>query len=75
LQILNLERAARAAADAICSRMGIKPWVSLWMSPALRIDPGDGCERALIRYGRLDVLVCSAALDPKFEPQHQGQYG
>jgi NAD(P)-dependent dehydrogenase (short-subunit alcohol dehydrogenase family) len=26
-------------------------------------------------YGRLDVLVCSAALDPKFEPQHQGQHG
>lgn len=25
-------------------------------------------------FGRLDVLVCSAALDPKFEPQQQGVY-
>jgi NAD(P)-dependent dehydrogenase (short-subunit alcohol dehydrogenase family) len=30
---------------------------------------------AVETYGRLDVLVCSAALDPKFEPQHQGQHG
>jgi 2-deoxy-D-gluconate 3-dehydrogenase len=29
---------------------------------------------ALDAYGRLDVMVCSAALDPKFEPQHQGLY-
>jgi NAD(P)-dependent dehydrogenase (short-subunit alcohol dehydrogenase family) len=29
---------------------------------------------AVEAYGRLDVLVCSAALDPKFEPQHQGQH-
>ncbi|HSV86244.1 MAG TPA: SDR family oxidoreductase [Levilinea sp.] len=28
----------------------------------------------LLAFGRLDVLVCSAALDPKFEPQHQGLY-
>jgi NAD(P)-dependent dehydrogenase (short-subunit alcohol dehydrogenase family) len=26
-------------------------------------------------FGRLDVLVCSAALDPKFEPGNQGNYG
>lgn len=24
-------------------------------------------------YGRLDALVCSAAMDPKFDPQHAGQ--
>lgn len=29
---------------------------------------------ALQAFGRLDVLVCSAALDPKFESQHQGQH-
>lgn len=29
---------------------------------------------ALKEYGRLDILVCSAALDPKFEPQHAGQH-
>ena len=32
-------------------------------------------ETSVKAFGRLDVLVCSAALDPKFEPQHQGQHG
>jgi 2-deoxy-D-gluconate 3-dehydrogenase len=30
---------------------------------------------ALQSFGRLDVLVCSAALDPKFDPQHSGGHG
>ena len=29
---------------------------------------------ALDTYGRLDILVNSAALDPKFDPQHSGQH-
>lgn len=29
--------------------------------------------KTLERFGRLDVLINSAALDPKFDPQHQGQ--
>ena len=29
-------------------------------------------EAALKAYGRLDILVNSAALDPKFDPEHQG---
>jgi len=24
-------------------------------------------------YGRLDALVCSAAMDPKFDPEHAGE--
>jgi NAD(P)-dependent dehydrogenase (short-subunit alcohol dehydrogenase family) len=32
-------------------------------------------EAALQAFGRLDILVCSAAMDPKFEPQHEGQHG
>lgn len=28
---------------------------------------------AVNRFGRLDVLVCSAAMDPKFDADHQGQ--
>ncbi len=28
---------------------------------------------ALNRFGRLDVLVCSAAMDPKFDSQHQAE--
>ena len=27
------------------------------------------------KYGRLDVLVCSAAMDPKFDDSQQGQHG
>ncbi len=30
--------------------------------------------RALEAFGRLDVLVCSAAMDPKFDSAHQGQH-
>lgn len=29
--------------------------------------------RTLERFGRLDVLINSAAMDPKFDPQHEGQ--
>jgi len=32
-------------------------------------------QAALKEFGRLDVLVCSAALDPKFDPQHAGEHG
>ncbi len=31
-------------------------------------------EAALKAFGRLDVLVCSAALDPKFDSSHAGQH-
>ncbi len=31
-------------------------------------------EQTVQAFGRLDVLVGSAAMDPKFDPQHQGQH-
>jgi 2-deoxy-D-gluconate 3-dehydrogenase len=31
-------------------------------------------EKTVSAFGRLDALVCSAALDPKFDDQHQGQH-
>jgi NAD(P)-dependent dehydrogenase (short-subunit alcohol dehydrogenase family) len=31
-------------------------------------------EKTLNAFGRLDVLVCSAAMDPKFDSQHSGQH-
>jgi 2-deoxy-D-gluconate 3-dehydrogenase len=31
-------------------------------------------EKTLAAFGRLDALVCSAAMDPKFDDQHQGQH-
>jgi NAD(P)-dependent dehydrogenase (short-subunit alcohol dehydrogenase family) len=34
----------------------------------------DMVAKTLKAYGRLDVLVCSAALDPKFDEQHTGQH-
>ena len=40
------------------------------------IDPDSTREmvqQTLARFGRLDVLINSAALDPKFDPQHQGE--
>ncbi len=30
--------------------------------------------KAVKAFGRLDVLVCSAAMDPKFDNEHQGQH-
>jgi 2-deoxy-D-gluconate 3-dehydrogenase len=30
---------------------------------------------AIREFGRLDVLVCSAAMDPKFDPQNAGKHG
>jgi len=30
--------------------------------------------KTLQAFGRLDVLVCSAAMDPKFDNEHQGQH-
>jgi len=40
------------------------------------IDPDSSREmvqQTLARFGKLDVLINSAALDPKFDPQHQGE--
>jgi NAD(P)-dependent dehydrogenase (short-subunit alcohol dehydrogenase family) len=31
-------------------------------------------EQTLRRFGRLDILVNSAALDPKFDPEHQDEH-
>jgi 2-deoxy-D-gluconate 3-dehydrogenase len=31
-------------------------------------------EASVQAFGRLDILVCSAAMDPKFEPQNAGQH-
>ncbi len=32
-------------------------------------------QKAKDMFGRLDILVCSAAMDPKFDPDHQGSHG
>ncbi len=41
-------------------------------------DPDSTRKMAAIaknHFGRLDILVCSAAMDPKFDPEHQGSHG
>jgi NAD(P)-dependent dehydrogenase (short-subunit alcohol dehydrogenase family) len=38
------------------------------------VSVSDMVAKTLKAYGRLDVLVCSAALDPKFDAQHTGQH-
>lgn len=62
---------AQSLAAAICKSGG--------QSEAARVDVTDPdsveamVALALERFGRLDILVNSAALDPKFDPQHIGE--
>jgi len=64
------EEAAATLADAICQdgprALAVKVDVTSPISVQRMV------ETALEAYGRLDILVNSAALDPKFDPEHQG---
>ena len=46
-----------------------------WVDVTRRESVAAMVDTALQSFGRLDVLVCSAALDPKFDPQHTGGHG
>jgi 2-deoxy-D-gluconate 3-dehydrogenase len=67
--IADLNHAASAALAGQLERTGAR-------AMALQVDitdPGsvnEMAERTLQDFGRLDILVNSAALDPKFDPQH-----
>jgi len=69
---LNAE-AARRAADEINRSSGTTIGAGVDVT---RPDSVQALvEQALQAYGRLDILVNSAALDPKFDLEHQGQQG
>jgi NAD(P)-dependent dehydrogenase (short-subunit alcohol dehydrogenase family) len=67
------ENAAREVAEEIKS--------AGFMAQAVEVDVTSRdstrtmVDQTVKMFGRLDILVCSAALDPKFEPQHAGQHG
>lgn len=65
--------AARELAEALCHD-GLRA-----VAAATDVTDPDSVERmtaaAMEAFGRLDILVNSAALDPKFDPQHSGGRG
>jgi NAD(P)-dependent dehydrogenase (short-subunit alcohol dehydrogenase family) len=67
------EKAAQAAAASISGDGG------LVLAQGMDVTQADsvrqGVEKALERFGRLDILVNSAALDPKFDPAHAEEQG
>lgn len=67
------KEACQQVADDICKNgyQALPAIVDVTNSDSTR----DLVKQTLETYDRLDVLICSAALDPKFEPQHQGQHG
>lgn len=63
------EAAAATLADAICQD-GLRA-LAVKVDVTSPISVQRMVEAALEAYGRLDILVNSAALDPKFDPEHQ----
>ncbi len=65
-------QSAQAVATELCdqgySAVGVGVDVTSPESTKAMVDT------ALSVYGRLDVLVCSAAMDPKFDPGHEAQH-
>ncbi len=63
------------AASLLANELGLQGWDALPV--AVDVASADSVRRmvenTLRAYGRLDILVNSAALDPKFDPQHAGQ--
>ncbi len=64
--------AAQSVAAELCDQgyqaMGVEVDVTSPESTKAMVDA------AVSAYGRLDVLVCSAAMDPKFDPGNEGQH-
>jgi 2-deoxy-D-gluconate 3-dehydrogenase len=69
---LNLDAAAEVA-ETLCAAGYQAVPVQVNVTDATSTNAA--VESAVKAFGSLDVLVCSAALDPKFDPEHQGQHG
>jgi NAD(P)-dependent dehydrogenase (short-subunit alcohol dehydrogenase family) len=66
---LDVQAAARAANTLQSANLQVYP-VCTDITNKDSVDDMVGA--TIRRFGRLDILVNSAALDPKFDPQHQG---
>jgi 2-deoxy-D-gluconate 3-dehydrogenase len=65
------ESAAEVLAGAVCQEGGKALPVKVDVTSPESVQ--GMVEAALKTFGRLDILVNSAALDPKFDPEHQGK--
>ncbi len=66
----------QAAADAFAAELAGEGYQALAVAvDVTSLESVNGMvEKTLAAFGRLDALVCSAAMDPKFDDQHQGQH-
>lgn len=69
---LNGELVEKACAEMKAEGLNVVPAVVNVTDPH---STGAMVETALKAFGRLDVLICSAAMDPKFDSAHQAQQG
>lgn len=69
---LNGELVEKACAEMQAEGLNVVPAVVNVTDPH---STGAMVETALKAFGRLDVLICSAAMDPKFDSAHQAQQG
>lgn len=67
------EAAARKTAETIAGRgySAIEAQVDITNPDSVK----KMVDKAIGQYKHLDILVCSAAMDPKFDPEHQGAHG
>jgi NAD(P)-dependent dehydrogenase (short-subunit alcohol dehydrogenase family) len=62
------EQAAQAVADEIS--VGLPKAIGIGVNVTDEASVQAMVDRTVAEFGCLDVLVCSAAMDPKFDPQH-----
>lgn len=72
--VVVADRAGEAAAEVVASLPGA-PGLALQVDIARREDVDALVARVAAAWGRVDGLVNNAALDPKFDPEHQGEHG
>jgi NAD(P)-dependent dehydrogenase (short-subunit alcohol dehydrogenase family) len=69
--LADLDEQAAVRAAEILHSAGLKVY-PVGMDVTSKASVGEMVARAVRQFARLDILVNSAALDPKFDPQHQG---
>ncbi len=69
-----LGEGARQLADEVAGRSGVEA-LGLAMDVSDPASVGDGVRAVMERFGRVDILVNNAALDPKFDPSQAGMHG